>query len=347
MYSIIIPVYNTPEDYLRKCINSLTCKELNDYEILLVDDGSEEKTYLLCEELAKTNEKIKIIHQKNQGSAKARNTGIQNSTGDYIIFVDADDYLVDGFMDKLNENILNSTKYNFDILLFKYCKNSLAKDILSNEITKINDISDFIKTIIIGKDSLNHISIGTPWGKIFKREFINKYNILFDVSLRKSQDKVFLLECYSKDPEVYLYDCYGYIYNQNDNSICNKYNKNAITFYNNLEIAYKKFIENYNREDLTIFYLAARILFLYELCIMYFCHKDNPNNLKCKKQEFYQYYTQNDFKSILLGVNSKLLKSNVRFFYYLLFSKSYFLINLYFSSLLFIKKLRKIFLRFY
>ena len=117
-YSIIIPVYNV-EQYLSKCIESVLNQTYSNYEIILIDDGSKDDSGNICDALAKNNDFIKVIHKKNGGLSDARNVGLENSVGDYVIFLDSDDFWVDcNFLEnisKLENNtdliIFNSFKY--------------------------------------------------------------------------------------------------------------------------------------------------------------------------------------------------------------------------------------------
>ena len=93
-YSIIVPVYNV-ENYINECIQSVLSQTMNDYEIILVDDGSLDECPAICDEWAKKESRIKVIHKKNGGLSSARNEGIRQSKGRYLLFLDSDDYWVD------------------------------------------------------------------------------------------------------------------------------------------------------------------------------------------------------------------------------------------------------------
>ena len=111
--SVVIPVYNT-EKYLRQCVESLTGQTLSEIEIIIVDDGSKEECAALCDNLAKADSRIKVIHKSNEGQGIARNCGIKASSGEYIGFVDSDDY-VDV---KMYENLFSvAEKYDADIVM--------------------------------------------------------------------------------------------------------------------------------------------------------------------------------------------------------------------------------------
>ena len=91
--SIIVPVYKVPEQYLRQCIDSLTSQTLEKIEIILVDDGSPDQCGKVCDEYAKQDERIRVLHKKNEGVCSARNEGINLATGKYLSFLDGDDWI--------------------------------------------------------------------------------------------------------------------------------------------------------------------------------------------------------------------------------------------------------------
>lgn len=103
-FSFIVPVYNV-EKYLEQCVQSILCQPFDDFELILVDDGSTDSSGALCDKLAQTDARIRVIHQENGGLSEARNTGIRNAKGTYILFVDSDDYIAPGILSKINETI--------------------------------------------------------------------------------------------------------------------------------------------------------------------------------------------------------------------------------------------------
>lgn len=342
LFSIIIPVYNTPEEYLTKCIDSLTKNStyINNTEIIIIDDGSNELVKNLCDDFAQSNTNIIVYHQSNQGSSVARNVGIIHASGDYILFVDGDDYVSFDLLDVLKEKIC-SELIQFDILLFKYSKNSFPKNCGSKSIKQLNSSNHFIECIISGIDTFDQFPIGTPWGKLFRRQFLIDNDIMFNINLRKSQDKIFMLECYARLFSIYCIDYFGYVYNQNENSMCNKYNPNAILFYDNLEEAFKNFMQK-EAIDNRYFY-TSKILFLYELCIIYFFHPDNKMSRKKRKSTFIEYFEKKEYNILFPLVDTSKLKFQVRIFYYILCCQNYSLLYSFFDSLRIIKKIRKIF----
>ena len=116
LISVIVPVYNV-EKYLDKCINSLINQSYNNLEIILIDDGSTDNCGEICDKYALKDNRIKVIHKKNEGLSAARNLGISISKGDYIIFIDSDDWVDKEILLKLLNLI---KKYNSDIAVCDY-----------------------------------------------------------------------------------------------------------------------------------------------------------------------------------------------------------------------------------
>lgn len=114
--SIILPVYGVA-NYLRKCVDSLLVQDITDYEIILVDDGSPDECPQICDEYAEKYDNIRVVHQKNAGLSAARNSGVKVATGDYIMFVDSDDYLQPNVLGTLLEQV---GRDNLDVLRFRY-----------------------------------------------------------------------------------------------------------------------------------------------------------------------------------------------------------------------------------
>ena len=123
-FSIIIPVYNS-EQYLDKCVESVLNQKYSNFEILLIDDGSQDSSGILCDSWAEKNHRVRVIHQHNCGAAGARNTGIRNASGDYIQFLDSDDWWV-------SEDVLQKIAHrlslnNVDVLSYNYRKSYSGK----------------------------------------------------------------------------------------------------------------------------------------------------------------------------------------------------------------------------
>ena len=117
LFSIIIPVYNV-ERYLNKCIESVVKQTYKNFEIILVDDGSPDSCPRICDEWAKKDDRIVVIHKGNGGLSSARNAGIKRAKGQYIGFIDSDDYWTESnFLEKIKDIV---TENSVDVILFEY-----------------------------------------------------------------------------------------------------------------------------------------------------------------------------------------------------------------------------------
>ena len=109
--SIIVPVYQV-ENYLHKCVDSILAQTFTDFELILVDDGSKDRSGQICDEYAEMDERVKVIHKENSGPSDTRNRGIEQAAGNYFMFVDSDDYIAPTMVECLYQSIL---KENADI----------------------------------------------------------------------------------------------------------------------------------------------------------------------------------------------------------------------------------------
>ena len=144
-FTVIIPVYNVAA-YLAKCIDSVLKQEFKQYEVILIDDGSTDESGTICDKFAEQDKRIVVIHQKNKGLSAARNIGIENAKGEYILFLDSDDYWHDSSALNIIYSRLNVS--NADILSFNYMK--FCDDVFEKPYFKqdtINEqISNFAQT---------------------------------------------------------------------------------------------------------------------------------------------------------------------------------------------------------
>ena len=181
--SIVVPVYNISEKDLRNCIESLATQSFMDIEIILVDDGSKDSTGKICDMYTLLDNRIIVIHQKNQGVSVARNTGLMIAKGDYILFVDADDYIEKDACRMLYEKAIVTKD---DVILFMYIPISKTENKKTYQISaddsifSLNDELEKMKLSIISLvEPYKNICLGSPWGKLFKTEFLIRNNVFY------------------------------------------------------------------------------------------------------------------------------------------------------------------------
>lgn len=334
--SIIVAVYKIGEAYLRKCLHSVTKYVSDEVEVIIVDDGSPDNCGIICDEFSSIKN-VHVIHQENQGVSVARNTGIENSTGEFIIFVDGDDYI----NEQLISNLLKVSG-EYDLIYFKYGHNKIPLSCGSGTLKDCSISSyDLLKSIFLQIEPMESISIASPWGKVYRRQFLQKNKISFNKSLRKCQDREFNLYYLESNPKIGVLDYFGYIYITNSDSVCNKYNEKIINYYENLRFAYNDFINKFfaDNEEINNCYCISQYIFLYEICLVLFFHKDNPNK-KERIKKFISFYTDNYSN---LNIDKRLrkdLRINIKCFIFLLKMNFYKLLPLFFNLISFYKKIR-------
>lgn len=169
MISVIIPVYNV-EKYLKKCLDSVINQTYRDLEIILVNDGSTDRSRDICMQYAKADPRILLLEEENLGLSAARNLGIDRATGEYITFVDSDDFIADNMLEVL---ALNIKKYFADVSMCDFCKVSENQKVQSSfskkEIIQEIDLDEFPNCI-----NKHYSALVSAWGKLYRREIFRE-----------------------------------------------------------------------------------------------------------------------------------------------------------------------------
>lgn len=187
LISIIVPVYNTYPSFLEKCIESLISQEYSNVEIIIVDDGSENEIAQLCDELALKDKRIKVFHKDNGGVSSARNLGLKLSLGEYVTFVDSDDWVEDDFLTTLVREIQEeSTDLSISGILYEYVSNETSFEDIKPErqIKCCYEKQEIYSAFLHSKDIGGYL-----WNKLFKKELITN---TIDEKLHYCEDFVFV-----------------------------------------------------------------------------------------------------------------------------------------------------------
>ena len=252
--SIIVPIYNAKK-YIERTVNCLINQTYHNLEIILVDDGSTDGSSILCDKYKKKDSRIKVIHQKNSGVSGARNVGLKYATGEYIGFVDSDDYISLNMYEELYNNLI-STNSDISVCSYLTFKDKLPN--FNNEINiKIFDRIDALKDIISDGVITNFL-----WNKLFKKEVFK--NISFPEG--KIYEDLYVMPRLIDNASIICFDSkrmYGYY--QRSDSYVNSYslekNKNYLEFCDNCY----EYLSKYNeikevRESYRCFYIYTAFL---------------------------------------------------------------------------------------
>jgi len=234
LVSIIVPVYNA-EKFLNRCIESILRQSYKNIEVILINDGSTDKSGEICDYYSSKDKRVKVIHQKNSGPSVARNKGIDIAKGKYIQFVDSDDYIEYN----MTELLVNEMKNNVDLVLCGYrkiYKDSKGKLIIkNNNAYKKTNISKDEFLDIFGKLFKNYY-ISYIWNKLYVTDIIKKNNIYFDSKIGWGEDFIFNFSYLNYCNKFSIIDDLLYNYIQyNYNSITSNFNEES---YNNQNYMY-------------------------------------------------------------------------------------------------------------
>lgn len=203
--SVVVPVYNSG-NALTACLNSIVGQSYQDLEIIVVDDGSTDRSVEICRYFEQKDSRIHVLHEENQGVSAARNYGINAATGKFLSFVDSDDTLDKDYFAKL----LYPVQHDIDVVISGFLIKSFKKgSIEKRNPNKTGKFSNEIWDEIAAHPQI----FGYAWGKLFRTDIIKNNELQFDVKKASQEDLDFCLSYYEKCNSFYLMDAVGYIYN--------------------------------------------------------------------------------------------------------------------------------------
>ena len=210
MISIVVPVYNM-EAYLPECLASIVAQRCQDFEVLLVDDGSKDNSLAVCQEWAAKDARFRVFFQQNAGVSVARNRALDEAKGEYVCFVDADDAIAPDYLALLLELTRDGS--------FPLCWYTRDKATLGADGGKLDryEAKQFIRYVVT--DVLNHANL---WMMLFKRDIIREHGIRFTPGCVRNEDTEFYIHYLLYEQKVVVSDYKGYYYRPNPTSAMGK-----------------------------------------------------------------------------------------------------------------------------
>lgn len=280
LISIILPVYNV-EKYISRCVESLINQTYTNIEIILVDDGSTDKSYTICEKYAEKDLRVKLFHKQNGGVSSARNVGLKNSNGEYITFVDSDDWVKEDMLEHLFKK-LNDNNADISICTCIVASNESMWDPNKGKKDYIITREEAIKRLLYKEYCV-------IWGTLFSKNVIE--GIFFVEDISNNEDSYFLFNVFRKSKKIYKSFEAKYIYNrQQETSITKNKNKKSaldqIKVANLIECDLKDEFNKYEKE-----------YSFYKFCSLYNLTRDfidmdifNDPIIKKNSMELKKYY---------------------------------------------------------
>ena len=305
-FSIIMPVYNT-EKYLDKSINSILNQTFRDFELILIDDCSLDKSYMICENYINKDNRIKLLKNNiNLGVAKSRNRALNNISGIYLTFVDSDDYIEVNLLEEVYKFLMNQ-----EVDFLKYsCKEEYVNEKDEVVYSKICQVDNYFfhDKIEIQNQIINMEKIplfGYLWNSFYRIDIIKENKILFDEKCMVNEDFVFNINYISYIKNLYCIDFLGYHYmKRKNNSLStrkqdNYYKLHIIKIYLLLKICNE--LNNLTQENKEIIYwMYTR--YVYSTIERHLSNKNYFMNLinDIKKDKIYNQFLLVDFKQITI-----------------------------------------------
>lgn len=294
LVSVIVPVYKT-EKYLRKCVDSILSQTYPNLEVLLIDDGSPDYCGKICDDYAKKDKRIRVIHNDNHGVSYSRNCGIKAATGEYLLFVDSDDYVNSTYVEGLVKSIQGYDIAISNILNFLVEKGDYVSFVNVNGKITYQLRQDFQKLFY---------AFGSAVGKLYRTAILRQQSILFDESISNAEDTLFSYEYLKYITTYNISHEAEYIYVRHQDDSLSKH----FDWMDNLAQLNKIFTKI--KEDLYFGNIEGKENFLWLLC-MYYIVRTNSGYPKYKKRiSFIRNFLGKEYKT--KGIKHNLLSMCIR-----------------------------------
>lgn len=330
-FSIIIPVYNL-ENYIKECLESIVKQNFNNYEVIIINDGSNDRSDEICLDYCNNNPNFHYSYQENQGLSETRNNGFKKAKGKYIIFIDGDDYII--YTSAFNDIFNAITTNHYPDIIFHEESRYFSENTIhyENNIKLFSPKQSENILPVLGKLIYDEIIVASAWDKIIKREVLQRNNILFQKH-RKSEDMLWVSDLLPHVQSYLLFPNSIYMYRQNRiGSITTSVNeKHIYDIFDMLEIGLLK-NKQYNltfQKSLEYFWAEHYVFMLMNFNIITNENKEKFLN-SLKKHEYllvegatknvdkvYKFYKYVGLKNTIVLLNFFRLINNVNKKYHL------------------------------
>lgn len=298
LISVIVPVYNA-EKYLDKCVESIINQSYKNLQIILIDDGSKDKSGKICDEYAKKDKRIEVTHKENAGVSAARNTGVEKAKGEWITFIDADDWIEKDYCTLLH-NVAKNDKCEIVLCGYNRVVENKKEKINTNINVKCYDSEEYLKKTLNPQTGFGFCTMRLIKKSIIQDKFCEDVSVcedaLFNIGLSKAVMKAELIG-------IALYN-----YRINNSSVVRKYDEKYSDKYLNAMKKIKEYIEiqKYNQEIMQNYYnFVAFHVMLIAVNYCYNMENKSKNRRKilsliCKEPEFLEGIKKSNYKNISL-----------------------------------------------
>ena len=294
--SMIVPVYKVPEQFLRKCVESCMSQTFQDMEILLVDDGSPDDCGSICDEYAGKDQRVRVIHKENGGLCSARNAGFLAARGEWIMFVDGDDWIEPDMCEQMLEA---GTKEKVDLVM---C--GMTREYEHSSHVYQFYLRDYLTTgkVYRGKECkwlqqqilVYNGNIAVVYSKLIRRKILTENSILHDEALRQGAEGLeFNLRLFDKLESALFINKSFYHYLYNETSISSSHSEENHRYVIRCFEKMREFIETSNNREKLLYWFFNRMLYvIITTAISGYFNPDNPARFAEKKKGYKEYLKQ-------------------------------------------------------
>ena len=302
--SFVVAIYNVGR-YLPQCIESIVEQNMTNVEILLVNDGSTDDSLAICESYAARDDRIRVINQVNGGANAARNAGLQLARGEWVYFVDGDDFVAPTVCTGIEKYL----DQNYDIVMFSNARfvNGQIGSIPYSKEEKILQKEDFEELQLsalnrLGRYRFNYevLDLVSIWNKMYRNSFLKSNRLSFIPDFPKLQDLSFNLLVYQQASRAVYTPNVGYYFRHNDQSVSHRYQKDMIEKFDVINAWFEKFIADKRDNDKFVAAYRERIATHMRTCIVrYLCNRQNEKSYRERKSEFHRLRVSEPYKTAL------------------------------------------------
>lgn len=316
LVSIIIPIYKTKDEYFRECLESCILQTYSNLEILIVDDGADDNLLKLADEYAGKDKRIRILHQSNSGAAAARNHGLSECTGEYVTFVDSDDYIAS---DNIEEALKRMKEDELQVLLWgSYKFYDDRKEKYMPYTADIRLFSGEMKQQLMMKTMVGHLSFylepasvfgsGSCCSKLYDVNFLRDNNLKYPEGIKRAEDVNFNIRVFDKAERIGYLNKHFYYYRQHGESATYQYRENGIEVFTGALLCLKTFLTEINASEVLwqTFYMRCMFFFL-ESMDMDYLNPENRDKLSIKVKKMKAVIDAEPYRSAIAKLDGRLL----------------------------------------
>lgn len=320
--SVIVPAYNV-EMYIQQCIESIIHQTLKNIEIIIVNDGSSDKTGEICEKYAMMDARIFYIETENKGVAWARNTGIEKAAAKWLCFIDGDDYLPEGALETLYSNIGET-----DIIIGNYNTDKAGNIRQEKFFLEKVSVQDKSSTRFLVGNALGcsfygvgyTANVGVPWARLYRKDFLA--GVLFP-ALKRMQDTVFNITLFLQKPQITYINRNVYNYRIRGNSAVHGYRPDFDTIANLILECLRPLVKENVDSKIAELYHFKKLMLLLENIKLTYAHPQCRLSLKEKVEGIKILCNNTSFKDVFKVCNKELFSTKQYLLLLLLFHKHY------------------------